>query len=407
MNVSPPIAIAILIWGLLCIFAVIAASVKRKRTYRGYGYIARDVKRIRQSLHNSEIFRDGTDLVISGNHDGLPVVVRFSDVDTAPGLKISCGAPIDFDLAFSPKGRANLGDGLNLKFDNFGFSSRFNVRGDAPEHAKLLLGLTQAQQQIEKLCCSSNNSLLLSHGKIELSEVLMPAEAAHHVKSRLRSLAILSKETARLPGANLVKVVPITNWTRSWALKIALAAGVLAAIATIASETSTSGTVSSPVEAAKPPGIPEAAMNVIPDARQWELADPLTFDLGLTSWMGRFGVVPSSKIELDTDGNGLSFGTAYLLITRKTPDVKRAVWVNDHEVICDIVDKIEGIAKIPKQNVSGINWGENGAPAVSTDGDALLIIRDYSNPAGATVYFTSDGKLHSANPADFHNVELR
>ena len=70
MNVSPPIAIAILIWGLLCVFAIIAASVKRKRTFTGYGFITGDVKRIRRSLHNPEIFRDGTDLVISGNNDG-------------------------------------------------------------------------------------------------------------------------------------------------------------------------------------------------------------------------------------------------------------------------------------------------------------------------------------------------
>jgi hypothetical protein len=406
MNVSPPIAIAILIWGLLCVFALIAASVKRKRTFAGYGFIAGDVKRIRRSLHNSEVFRDGTDLVISGNHDGMPIVVRFSNTDTSPGLKISCGAPIDFELAFSPKTRSSFGDGINLRLDNFSFSSRFNIRGDAPEHAKLLLGLPQAQQQIEKLCCSSNNSLLLSHGKVELSEVLMPAEAAHHVGSRLRCLAILSKETAKLPGASRIKVVPITKWTRSWALKVALAAGVLAAIATIASERTPSETVSQHAEAAKPAGISEAEIKIIPDARQWELADPLTFDLGLTAWMERFGVAPSSKIQLADDGTGLSFGTAYLLVTRKTPDVKRAVWVIDGEVICDIVDKIAGIAKIPKQNIARISWSEGGVP-MDPDGDALLLIRDYSSPGGATVFYASNRKLHSAVPADFHNVALQ
>jgi len=408
MSVSPPIAIAILIWGLLCVFAVIASSVKRKRIFAGYGFIASDVKRMRRSLHNSEVFRDGTDLVLSGNHDGMPVVVRFSNADTVPGLRISCGAPIDFELGFSPKSRSSFGDGVNLKLDNFSFSSRFNIRGDAPEQANLLLGLPQAQQQIEKLCCSSNNSLLLSQGNIAFSELLIPAETAHHVGFRLRSLAILSKETARLPGASHIKVVPINKWSRSWGLKFALAVGVLAAIATIASERTQSGlAVSGSVENMKPAGIPEAEMRIIPDARQWELDDPLTFDLGLTAWMERFGVSPTSKIELDKDGADHAFGTAYLLVTRKTPDVKRAVWVSDHEVVCDIVDKIEGIAKIPKQNISRISWSENGAPVESPDGDALLLIRDYSNPAGATVFFTSNRKLHSAVPADFHNVALR
>jgi len=408
MIVSSPVTIAILVWGLLCLITVIAASVKRKRTFAGYGYIASDIQRIRRSIHNSDVFRDGNDLVVSGNHDGMPVVVRFSNADTAPGLRISCGAPIDFELAFSPKTRSSIGDGVSLKLDNFNLTRRFNIRGNAREQAKLLLGLPQAQEQIEKLCCSSNNSLLLSQGNIEFSDLLIPAETAHHVGSRLRSLAILSRETAKLPGASRIKVVPINKWSRSWVLKFALAVGVLAAIVTIASERAPSGlAVSESSESRKPEGISEPEMKIIPDARQWELADPLTFDLGFTAWMERFGVSPSSKIQINSDGVGQAFGTAYLLVTRKTPDVKRAVWVNAHEVVCDIVDKIEGIATVPKQNISRISWSESGAPAESPDGDGLLVVRDYSNPAGATVFFTRNGKLHSAVPADFHNVELR
>ena len=104
MSVFSPLAVAALVVAAVSLIGIIVNTVKRSRTFAGYEEIAADSARIAASLAGSESFRDGHDLLVSGNRDGIPLVVRFSNSEASPGLNIRCGAPVDFLLTFSAEG---------------------------------------------------------------------------------------------------------------------------------------------------------------------------------------------------------------------------------------------------------------------------------------------------------------
>lgn len=194
MNLFSPLVIASLIIALVSLAGIIANSVKRSKTFLGYEALADDIRRIAATIPRCEVFRDGDDMVISGNREQLPVILRFSHSETTPGLTIRCGAPVDFGLSFSPKGQEAPGERFPVRTPSLRLNSIFTVRTSDPEHAKLLLSSSQALQHIEKICLSGNTFLVFSPGYIELGEFLIPSNAAEHALSRLESLGILSRD---------------------------------------------------------------------------------------------------------------------------------------------------------------------------------------------------------------------
>ena len=210
-----------------------------------------------------------------------------------------------------------------------------------------------------------------------------------------------------MPGSYRTRVEPIRHERSSWLLRVALVIGVIVAVGTVVSNQARLSKAEGPDPGVRPDGLSREEVKAIPDVRQWRVADPAEFSSDFTAWMQRSGASPASKIELAPDEKGLASSVAYLFVTEKTPEVKRVVWVVDRQALCDVVDKIGGIAKVPKQNMSRIAWSERGTPAEATEGDGLLVVRDYGDATTATVFFVNKGKLYSGIPADFHNVELR
>jgi hypothetical protein len=399
-----PVPVAILVSSLACLVGILARTFKDRRTFAGYKAMAADVKKIARSI-GAETFRSGNDLVLSGNFEKIPVTLRFSNSATEPGLKIVCTAPVDFQLSFTPKGEASLEGGVIVPTQSPNFNMRFTARTDDPEHAKLFLALAEAQRHIERLCCSSNTFLLFSPRNIELREVLVPLDTYRHVSSRLRSLAVLNNEAAKLPNASRIKVVPVKPLSSSWVLKFALLVGAVAAVAAVLSNAAPTQVASTQTKTSN--GILPIDRRVIPDAGNWRTVSPLELRGQFVDWMEGFGVTPASKIDLDARGDGQETGTAYLLATEKTPELKRVVWVANHQVLCDVVDRIEGIAKVPRDSMPAIVWSEGSTPPQAAEGDGLLVVRNYEKPEGGTVFFFSHEKLYSAVPADFHNVPLK
>src|SRR5437588_1101 len=80
--------------GIILAVAVIGAFIALAgglRRFAGFQDIAADAERIAKAL-GGELFRDGGDLVASGNLGGkLPTVVRFSNKENVPGLNIRMG----------------------------------------------------------------------------------------------------------------------------------------------------------------------------------------------------------------------------------------------------------------------------------------------------------------------------
>jgi hypothetical protein len=404
MLLLSPLPIAILVCSAVCLIGILARTFKDRRTFAGYKGMAADVKRIAKSI-GAEVSRNADDLVLSGNFERIPVTMRFSNSATEPGLKIVCTAPVDFQLSFTPKGETSLEGRVIVPTQSPNFNMRFSARSDDPEHAKLFLALPDAQHHIERLCYSSNTFLLFSPRTIELREVLVPLDTYRHVCSRLRSLAVLNNEAAKLPNASRIKVVPIKHLSSSWVLKFALLVGAVAAVAAVLSSAAPPEVAATETKPSN--GILPVDERVIPDAGNWRTVNLIELGSRFSDWMQGFGVTPTSKIDLDAGGDGPALGTAYLLATEKTPEVRRVVWITNHQVLCDLVDRIEGIAKVPRDSMPAIVWSEGSTPPEAAEGDGLLVVRDYEKPQGGTVFFFSHEKLYSAVPSDFHNVPLR
>ena len=101
-------------------------------------------------------FRDGSDLVVSGSQDKLPVTVRFSYDENTPGLNIRMSVPANFTLTISPKGAQAPGEGKTLvRTGDDMFDARFVTKTDHMAQAKMFVGGKQALSLLQKLCCSS------------------------------------------------------------------------------------------------------------------------------------------------------------------------------------------------------------------------------------------------------------
>ncbi|HEX4544999.1 MAG TPA: hypothetical protein VH110_01480 [Candidatus Acidoferrum sp.] len=190
-------------------------------------------------------------------------------------------------------------------------------------------------------------------------------------------------------------------------LKVALVIGAISSLGLVVFRQPRAADPAASDVAARTDGVSPADASVIPDIRNWTAAKPSELSLNFTEWLRGFGVEPASKIAMDSKGAGEPSGAAYLLLTDKTPGMKRVVWVADHQVVYDSVGKIQGIAKLSRESMSRISWSKSGTPVETAEGDGLLLIRDYTSPNGTTVFFIKNRKLCSGVPANITNLELR
>src|SRR5579864_8282150 len=192
MSSLSPLAIVLgIIFGLAVLGAVIAL-VYNLRKFAGFRQIGRDAEKIEDSLAG-ELFRDGDDLVVSGNFGRLPTVVRFSNKEDVPGLNIQLGVPANFTVWIAPRS-ADPGEGRAvLRTGDPAFDNRFITRSDDPGQARLFLALQMVPRALHQLACSSGTFVAISAGSIEISEQVIPAEStARHVLEHLQSVATLA-----------------------------------------------------------------------------------------------------------------------------------------------------------------------------------------------------------------------
>jgi len=159
--------------------------------------------------------------------------------------------------------------------------------------------------------------------------------------------------------------------------------------------------------AAKTEEAPPVDAKVLPDSRNWTMVNSSGLSSSFAEWLRGYGAEPAGKIALDAAGTGEPDGAAYLFVTDKNPAVKRVVWVVNHQVVYDHVGEIQGFAKVTREGMSRIIWRESGRPVESTEGEGLLLVRDYTSPRGTTVFFLKNGKLRSGIPADITDLDLR
>jgi hypothetical protein len=388
MGSIVPLVIVVAILAVTSITALIAAFVTERRTYAGYEEIRPDILQLK-SLLSAEVFRDGTDLVISGTRQKLPVVVRFSYAETTPGLNIRVHGPATMNLAIVPRNstfylpenlRANvpLGDDM--------LNSRFQGRADDSAAARMFMFGGATTRELPKALCSTRTTLFISHGALELSETVIPQYAGNHATGHIDSLVKLSGVLAQMPGAQLA-VVEKPQLPKRFLTKIAIVAGAAAALVSIVG--AAQQLREAPQQIIKPAnqlaveergaGVLAVDAKVIPDLDNFRVVKPAEFDPAIVSWMRGQNVEPDGRVPLTLttkqQANSVAESTDVAYLLTDPQDHRRLVMVSSGRVVFDVRNFGPiSIVRVPR---SDIPPPERGA---APDGDGLLVIVDPNAP---------------------------
>ncbi len=405
MPALSPIQIAVAIIAVVSLVGVIITSMRKSTMLAGYGDYRADIEKIARNLR-LEMFRDGDDVVLAGNHKNKPIQIRFSYSETTPGLNIRMQAPVSFTFSVVPKGAPSTEGRVLVRTGDEMFDARFAARTDHPTQAKMLVSSKAMRVQMEKLCCSSKTFLTLTTGRIELSELVIPqASIARHVTDHLDSMALLADAVDDIPGAEKIKIVPYRREQSTPIFRIALVMGAITAL--IAVFVMQSPTANGPAEeggvAAPPPGILPVDVPLILKADRWRAAEADDFAPEAANWIRSFGLEPVGRFELDTDGSDLT-DVAYFLAT--DDGQRRVVLLQDRVNIYDSVyNDLVAVVRVPQSSLSSMEWKKN--PAEEPTGDALLIIRGTPGNLRGLVVFPKAGRIITAAPMNYANVSLR
>jgi hypothetical protein len=411
MNLTPVFtAVAIVV--AVSFLGLIINYWRQSRLFRDYEDYASDAQALAGRL-KAEIFRDGTDLVISGNYGKLPTIVRFSHAENTPGLNVRMRAPATFTMSFVPKSGTKPTDGrVLIRTPDDAFDARFATRTDHPTQARMFVTSKAAFAQIQKLCCSSHTFLTLTSGGVELSELTIPTPyAGKHIQAHLESMAELGKVLQQMPGADAIKITPYQK-QRSNVVRAALAVGVLTAIVVVINavyDHSAAATASAgKALTAKPPeGVPAADAERLGGLQGFRLANGSDFEADAAAWVrSQTGSDIPGRFEAAFSG-GQEQGTAYILVKESGVDAgkKRVVVIANNDVQYDAgYAQLALAGKVLHENMAAIPWVGNPPPA---DGDGLLIVRKGEDLGSGAVIYLSGGRVATAAPSSYLNVRIQ
>jgi len=411
MPSASPIVMAIAAVLALAIVGAFVVFFRSTATLRGYQFLARDARAIAKALEDSEIFRDGSDLVISGNYRKLPAMVRFSQDEHTPGIYVRMGAPASFTLSVAPSGAQGEGR-VPLRTSNQKFDLRFCVRSDYPTESRMLLADAGFMQCLEELCCSTRTFVGMSVGALELSELTIPeSAAAHHVVGHLESLQRMAGVLSQTPGSEKVKLQQVQHDRSSMGFRAAVAFGLVLALSGLGFEvrklTRPANTAEElPTDATNhvPTGIVPAESILIPRVQAYRLADTGDMDPSAVAWMKTAGVQPQARITGDFSGKGIGNDTAYLLVAPN--GTRRIVLLSGGSNRYDADYPFVGAAaRVPKDRTTSITWV--GRAPENVDGDGLLITIKPDDPSAGVVLFTSGNRVVTGVPADYQSISLQ
>ena len=403
MEATSPIGIMLAIAIAFLIGGAIIVLVQNRRTFSGYEEIAADARQIR-SLLKGELFRDGGDLVIAGNYNRAPTVVRFSYAEYTSGLSINMKAPSTFSLSVAPKGERTTEGRVLVRSNDEMLDTRFISRTDHPTQAKMFLGGKSAMSGLQKLMCSNKTFFAVSAGEIELSELVVPSNAGRHIIEHVKQMGQMADALRQMPGGEGIKILPLKREGRTLA-RLAIAALVVAGLLTIVS-------AMQPVqpEAAAPPEETKLPAGVLPvDAVTmarlpgFHLASARDLTPEAVAWLQERRLSSNGRLQADFSGADNGRDVAYLLVAPNGE--KRIVLLANGDNKYDaIFPHIDVIARLPWRNFKNVQWvGQAPKPP---DGDALLLVRDLNDRASGVVLYISDKQLASAVPVNFQTVSL-
>jgi len=389
---------------VLCVglIGAFAAFVRDRSRYAGYRDIMRDVIAFSKTV-DGEIFRDGGDLVVSGEQRKVPLIVRFSHAESTPGLIIRLSAPATFAMSVFPRGNQEHGGTLVRTADSV-FNTKFEVRSDQPAEAKLLLDSSRAMTALAQLCRSGQDFLTVHRGAIEFGQLGYPNPGtARSLPSHAEALSGIRGVLESMPGAELVKVEPRQR-RRDYILRGTIVAGVVAvaAVLYITSHEPRAGQATKKVEQL-PEGMSEADAALIGNASLWRYLSTNDVDPSVPAWFRDRGSQFSSHQMFDANGSGDKNDTAYLLTNDRGE--KRVIVITDGTKTYDAhFPQATAIARVSKDAMEHLKWGR--LPPTGVKGDGLLLIRDAADPASGLIFYLNQGRIVSSSPENWQAVPI-
>lgn len=389
--IASPFVIALAYW------------VQRAGLYRGYQRDADDIRQIAHGL-GAKVFRDGSDLVIAGSHQKLPVIVRLTNDEGRPQFRIQMRARMPFSLLLSSQNSTERRQSV-IRTGSYLLDSKFTVTSSQPTQAKMLFNDDASLSALNKLCYSKQMEFSVAPGEMELIEPDIPAHLASRVSESLQSMLVLARLGEQIPGAEKIEILPMSGNRPNWKFRAVIAAGVLLAVSLLWASPDTSS-LSSDQAAFKPAAIPgmtnlDAAQ--IHRLQGWHVADPQDFSEAATQFLDKYALPPTGRITADFGGKGVPDDHVYLLANAQGK--RRVTMLVDGTVTFDeIFDQVPLIASVPSIKFSSLKW--TTPPSGNPDGDLLLIVFDMNTPTSNLVLFRSGNQMVSGALEDFGAAEL-
>ncbi len=403
MGTHSPLQIALFIVAGLAAVGVVITYLRTRLTFAGYEDIVHDIRKLGAST-KGEIFRDGSDVVIFGTWENNPVVVRFSNQESTPGLNIRMPAAAQFQISVTGKEtQVTEGPRTPIKTADDTLDARFTTRTDQPMSAKMLL-TKSVTAVLHRLACSKNTYIAIGGGVIEHSELVIPQPAAPHVMDHLKSLAALAAALRNMPGADKVKILKIEHERHVFARAV-MAVGVVVSVAAVIAAVQVPPTNAIAANETLSSGILPVDAVLIPDSGTWHAATAAEIDPAGAELLRAFGVEATGRAAGDYGGTGNPQDAAYLLVNSEGK--RRVVILAGHQNRYDVRFPSMGfIARVPKASVGSIRWKNDKGPA-SVTGDGLLLVRQPENPESGVVVFLTADAITSFTPAVWREVQLR
>lgn len=403
-----PVAIALFITLAVVVTGIVVTLLRRSNVLKGYSEYAADITRL-GSLMKGEIFRDGDDVVVSGNYGKLPAVIRFSYRENTPGLNIRVQVPSTFTLAVAPRAAAATEGRVAIATGEPNLDARFTTRSDHPQQARMFLGGRQALVYLQKLMCSQQTFLTLTTGTVELSELSIPSPyTSRHVSEHLDSIVTLGRLLEAMPGSEAIRIQQVKRERSSWVLRVAIAIGILAAVSVVlaASDRSRQQVAAAEVQIESEEVIRPVDAQVITNAAAMRVIRPDDLASSFSAWARRSGVEASGRLAADFSGQANGFDVAYVL-ARGPGKKRRVVLIANKQNRYDAdFEELSGAAPVPRQQLASVEW-VGGKPPFEATGDGLLLVRNFDDAASGIIVYLSGDRVVTAVPANFQQVNLR
>jgi len=381
-------------------------------------------REVAQALRTETDQVDG-DLVVSGRYGRNPATVRFSSNPEKPPLVIQLDIPLlpwlnagsftsgkqaYFTFSVVPRDSVVKERGTIISTGNQTLDSRFLTRCDNPAGAKPFVQDTEAQAELQKLCCSPKTSFRIQGVSMELTE-MGGAQNGRHILAHLESMGKLAgaapaavarpAKRGTTGGFRLPGKLPLPKFLSERG-PVILAAGTALLIVALVGWNML--TVKEEEPTGPPAGMAAGDVALIPEVNRWTMATEKDFDPAALTWLRGKGAAPATRFTGDFVGSGAAADVVYVL-TRRGGMMRVVILSGGKNRYDNNFSPLAVVARVPKGALDGIVWTD--MPPATPEGDGLLIVRKGNDPLGAVVVMLVKGKFVSAHPPNYQDLHLQ